>query len=121
LTTVRLRELYSAYRERGWIDSEYYEPTPEGVKPPKLPEWEILINISADNEENYFVFMLDHEDERDGIMIGFGLSFHRDFAVWLHLPPELLNEIVEKYALYSSHEGEGDVLFYHEREKTWLN
>jgi hypothetical protein len=116
LTTAQLRELYSTYRLQGWIDGDYYKLTPAGVKPPELPEWEILRNITAGDDHNYFVFMLDCEGEQDGIMIGFGMSLHKDFAVYLHLPPGLLNEIVEKYGLYLSHEGKGDVLFYHERK-----
>jgi hypothetical protein len=58
-----------------------------------------LLNIEAENEHNYFVFMLDNEDEQDGVMIGFGLTYHPDFSVYLHLPPQLLNELVEKYVL----------------------
>jgi hypothetical protein len=77
--------LYSTYRAQGWIDCDYCERTPAGVKPPELPEWEILININANDEHNYFVFMIDHEHEQDGIMIGFGLSFHRDFDVYLQM------------------------------------
>jgi hypothetical protein len=124
LTTAQLRELYSTYRVQGWIDSDYYELAPTGVKPPELPELEIVRNINADNKQNYFVFMLDCEGEQDGVMIGFGLSFHPDFAVYLHLPPGLLLELVEKYSLYHSHEGKEDVLFFHERKKvtkTWLS
>jgi hypothetical protein len=113
LSTIQLRELYSTYGKQGWTDAEYYELKPEGIKPPELPEWEILININADNKQNYFVFMLDCEDEQDGVMIGFGLSFHRDFAVYLHLPLELLDELVEKYAPYYSHDGQDDTFFYH--------
>jgi hypothetical protein len=123
LTTAQLRELYSTYRSQGWIDGDYYKLTPAGVKPPELPEWEILRNITAGDEHNYFVFMIDCEGEQDGIMIGFGMSLHKDFAVYLHLPPGLLNEIVEKYGLYLSHEGKGDVFFYHEKRhvKNMLN
>lgn len=124
LTTVQLRELYSTYRVQGWIDSDYYELMPEGVTPPELPDWEIVRNINAGDEHNYFVFMEDCENEQDGIMIGFGMSFHRDFAVYLHLPPGLLIELVEKYALYCSHEGKEDVFFFHERKninKTWMS
>jgi hypothetical protein len=123
LTTAQLRELYSTYRSQGWIDFDYYKLTPAGVKPPELPEREILKNINTGDEHNYCVFMLDCEGEQDGIMIGFGMSRHEDFAVYLHLPPELLNEIVEKYGLYLSHEGKEDVLFYHEKRhvKNMLN
>ena len=104
LSTEQLRELYTTYRTHGWVESEYYEMTPAGVYPPELPEAEIILNIDADDENNYFVFMLNHEDEEDGILIGFGMSYHSDFSVYLHLPTELLDEIVEKYALPVCHE-----------------
>jgi hypothetical protein len=97
LSTQQLRELYTTYRTRGWVDSEYYKLTP--ASPPKLSEAEIILNIDAEDKNNYFVFMLDHEDEEDGIMFCFGMAYQSDFAVFLHLPPELLDEIVEKYAL----------------------
>lgn len=48
---------------------------------------------------NMFVFMLRHEDEQDGIMIGFGLTEHPAFGAYLHLDKSLLDEIVEKYNL----------------------
>ena len=32
-------------------------------------------------------------------MFGFGLSYYPDFAVYLHLPVTLLDEIIEKYLL----------------------
>jgi hypothetical protein len=106
LSTAQLRELYASYRQQGWIDAEYYRLLPEGVNPPlKLSDEEILFNIDAGDRHNYFVFMLDHEDEEDGIMIGFGMQDYPSYAVYLHLPPGLLNELVEKYALYDSHEG----------------
>jgi hypothetical protein len=38
-------------------------------------------------------------------MIGFGMQDYPSYAVYLHLPPGLLNELVEKYSLYDSHEG----------------
>jgi hypothetical protein len=46
------------------------------------------------------------EDEEDGIMFGFGLSYYNDFAVYLHLPTELLDELVQKYSLVISHQVE---------------
>jgi hypothetical protein len=105
LSTAQLRELYSAYRKQGWIDAEYHELMPEGIRPPELSEGEILLNIDAGDTHNYFAFMLDHPDEEDGIMIGFGMSYHPDFAVYLHLPPRLLDELIKKYALPGYHEG----------------
>jgi hypothetical protein len=99
LSTQQLRELYTLYRSHGWIDSEYYEQDPEGNYPPELSDAEIILNIDAEDEDNYCVFMLNHEDEEDGIMFSFGMAYQSDFAVFLHLPPELLNEIVEKYGL----------------------
>jgi hypothetical protein len=102
LTTDRLRELFTAYRKYGWTDFEYYELSDS--KPPTLPETEIILNIGAENEGNYFVFMLDHEDEKDGVMIGFGLTYHEDFSAFLHLPPRFLDELIEKYGLDNSHE-----------------
>ena len=68
-----------------------------------MSEADIILNIDADEAENYFVFMLDHED--DGVMISFSMLYH-DFAVFLHLPPELLDELVERYALRDFKEGE---------------
>jgi hypothetical protein len=99
LSTEQLRELYTTYRSHGWVDACYYRLTPVGVYPPKPPEAEILLSIDTDNK-NYFVFMLGHEDEEDGVMIGFGLSYYPDFGVYLHLSPGLLNELVEKYSLH---------------------
>jgi hypothetical protein len=121
LSTDQLRELYSTYREQGWIDmdidSDYYEVF-SGVKPPNLSEQEILMNINAGDKHNYFVFMHDHENEQDGIMIGFGLYSYQYFSVYLHLPPELLEVIVSKYCLYCSHEGGKYYdFFYHEKRK----
>ncbi|KAA6327007.1 hypothetical protein EZS27_023956 [termite gut metagenome] len=100
LSTERLRELYSSYRKHGWVDGDYYDLIPDGVTPPELPDEEILFNIDAGNEHNYFVFMAHHEDEEDGVMIGFGLSDYPSFAVYLHLPPEMLDELIEKYSLH---------------------
>jgi hypothetical protein len=99
LSTEQLRELFRIFHSRGWFEGEYHELKPPGVKPPELPVAEILLNIEAGNEHNYCVFMLDHEDEEDGVMIGLGMAYHPDFSVYLHLPPELLDVIVEKYAL----------------------
>jgi len=70
-----------------------------------LSEADVILNIDADDEHNYFVFMQDLEDEEDGVMISFSMTYH-DFAVFLHLPPELLDELVEKYALHDFKEGE---------------
>jgi hypothetical protein len=124
LSTEQLRELYTSYRPYGWVDADYYELIPEGVHPPKLSDAEILFNMDAKDEHNYLVFMLDHEDEADGVMIGFGMSDYSDFAVYLHLPPELLNELVEKYALRPVDEKEDSTWEKHlanERLKYSLN
>lgn len=99
LSTGELKELFSSYRDGGWVDFDYYSLQPEGVTPPILPDEEILRNINAGNGHNYFVYMIDHEDEQDGIMIGFGLTEYPQFAAYLHLDKSLLNEIVEKYSL----------------------
>jgi hypothetical protein len=99
LTTEQLRELYSSYRSQGWVDYEYYKLMPEGVTPPALPDEVILPNIHADHPANYFVFMQNHEDEADGIMICFGLTQFPDFGVFLHLGTEFLDEITTKYGL----------------------
>ena len=104
LSTEQLRNLYRTYRKHGWIEAEYYRLMPAGVRPPVLSEAEIILNIDAEDENNWFVFILDHEDDEDGVMIGFGMSYHGDFGVYLHLPPELLNEIVEKYKLIAKPE-----------------
>lgn len=98
LTTDELRELFTSYRKHGWIDFEFEELRPEDT-PPVLSEAEIILNIQAGNEKNYFVFMLDYEDEEDGIMIGFGLTYHEDFSAYLHLPQKYLGELIEKYNL----------------------
>lgn len=101
LTTEQLRELFTSYRKIGWIDFEY-EVLDENNPPIQaLPDAEIILNIQADNEKNYFVFMLNHEDEEDGVMIGFGLTYHEDFSAYLHLSPKYLKELIEKYALVS--------------------
>ena len=101
LSTDKLRELFTSYRKFGWIDYEY-EVLDENNSPIQpLSDAEIILNIQAGNEKNYFVFMLDHEDEEDGVMIGFGLTYYEDFSVFLHLSPEYLKELIEKYALVS--------------------
>lgn len=46
------------------------------------------------------------ENEENGIMFGFGLSYYDNFAVYLHLPWGLLDELVQKYLLVISHQGE---------------
>lgn len=106
LTTEQLRELFRTYRSRGWVDFEYYDLMPEGVTPPQLPDELILHNINGDNEMNMFVYMLDHEDEQDGIMIGFGLTEYPEFAAYLHLDKSLLDEIVARYNLKIKTTGE---------------
>lgn len=101
LTTDQLRELFTSYRKLGWIDFEY-EALDESNPPIQaLSDAEIILNIQADNEKNYFVFMLNHEDEEDGVMVGFGLTYHEDFSAYLHLSPEYLKELIEKYGLIS--------------------
>lgn len=102
LTTEQLRELFTSYRKRGWVDYSYIELRED--TPPELSDAEIVLNIQAGNFMNMFSFMLDHEDEEDGVMIGFGLTYHEDFAAFLHLPPRFLNELVEKYHLTNSKE-----------------
>ena len=117
LSTQQLRELYRTYRSHGWVDSHYYELKPAGVKPPELTEAEIILNIDADDENNYFVFMLEHEDEEDGVMIAFGMSYHEDFAIYLHLPPEFLNELIEKYSLSVLNDADHHTLIdYHSKQ-----
>lgn len=101
LTTNELRELFTSYRKLGWIDFEY-EALDENNRPvQKLSDAEIILNIQADKERNYFVFMLNHEDEEDGVMIGFWLSYYNGFFAYLHLPPKYLKELIDKYALVS--------------------
>jgi len=99
LSTGQLQELFRTYRSHGWVECEFHALIPPDVQRPKLSDAEILLNIEAGNAHNYCVFMLDCEDEEDGVMIGFGMAYHPDFSVYLHLPPELLDELVEKYAL----------------------
>ncbi len=105
LSTKQLRELFSTYRKQGWVDYEYYKLMPDGVIPPELSDEEIMFNMDAANLHNYFVFMLGMEDEKDGIMIGFGLTEYPSFGVYLHLNESLLDEIVQKYALKASESG----------------
>ncbi len=50
--------------------------------------------------------MKDVEEEKKGIMIGFGLSYYPDFAAYLHLPCALLSELIHKYSLLKFHQGE---------------
>mgnify|MGYP003623356984 FL=1 len=111
LTTGQLRELFSTYRNRGWVDYEYYKLMPEGVTPPELSDEEILFNMDAANPRNYFVFMLGMEDEPDGIMIGFGLTDYPAFGAYLHLGMEVLDEIIEKYKLEVTDTGTDRLLF----------
>lgn len=98
LTTEQLRELWSSYRDRGWVDFEYHKLM-YGVKPPELVDDVILSNIHAENLHNYFVYMQGIEDEQDGVMIGFGLTNYPDFGAYLHLDESLLDGIVKKYGL----------------------
>jgi len=107
LSTEQLRELFRTYRSHGWVECEFHALIPPDVQRPKLSDAEILLNIEAGNDHNYCVFMLDCEDEEDGVMFGFGMAYHPDFSVYLHLPPELLDEIVEKYALNAKPEKKG--------------
>ena len=101
LTTDQLRELFTSYRKAGWIDYEYAILDKSNPPIQELSDAEIILNIQADDENNYFVFMLNHEDEEDGIMIGFSLNYYEDFSAYLHLPPKYLKELIEKYALKS--------------------
>ena len=98
LTTEQLRELFSSYRSRGWVDFEYHKLM-YGVAPPELADDEIIANIRAENPHNYFVFMLGMEGEQNGGMIGLGLTNHPDYGAYLHLDANLLDEIVKKYGL----------------------
>ncbi len=101
LSTDELREMFTSYRKFGWIDYEY-EILDENNPPIQpLSDADIILNIQTDNDKNYFVFMLNHEDEDDGVMIGFGLDYHQDFSVYLHLSPKYLKELIDKYRLVS--------------------
>lgn len=101
LSTEELREMFTSYRKLGWIDYEYEVLDDNNPPIQPLSDAEIILNIQADNEKNYFVFMLNHEDEEDGVMIGFGLDYHQDFSAYLHLSPRYLKELIEKYRLVS--------------------
>lgn len=105
LTTGQLRELFSSYRSRGWVDYDYYKLMPEGVTPPELTDEEILFNMDGADPHNYFVFMQGMEDEKDGIMIGFGLTDYPSFGAYLHLDGSLLDGIVNKYKLKATNVG----------------
>ena len=104
LTTEQLRELYTSYREYGWTDAQFYGLMPEGVEPAQLSPGEIILNIDGEHEMNYFVIMIDCQEEEDGIMIGLGMLYHPTFVVYLHLPLRLLNELVLKYNLTAKQE-----------------
>lgn len=104
LSTEQLRELFSSYRKQGWVDYEYYELM-HGVKPMELSDDIIVSNINTANPQNYFVFMLDMEEEADGIMISFGLTNYPEFGAYLHLEESLLDEIVKKYGLKAKETG----------------
>jgi len=105
LSTGQLRELFSFYRSRGWVDYDYYKLVPEGVAPPQLTDEEILFNMDGADPHNYFVFMQGMEDEKDGIMIGFGLTDYPSFGAYLHLDESLLDEITDKYKLKPTNAG----------------
>lgn len=104
LSTPQLQELYTTYIKKGWKDFGYYILMPEGVYPPELSDAEVILNLDAEHKHNYCVFMIDCGNEKDGIMFGFGLSYHPDFAAYLHLPVNLLDEITERYSLVAQPE-----------------
>jgi hypothetical protein len=106
LSTDQLRKLFSSYRNWGWVDYDYYKLMSEGVTPPQLTDEEILFNMDGANPHNYFVYMQGMEDEKDGIMIGFGLTDYPSFGVFLHLDESLLDEIVKKYKLKEKNGGQ---------------
>lgn len=112
LTTKQLQDLYRTYIKKGWKDFEYYELKPKSAPRPELTDGEVLLNIEAGHEANYCVFMQDVEGEEDGIMIALGLSYFDDFAVFLHLPAELLDEIIQKYSLTIINESKDQTLSY---------
>lgn len=101
LTIDQLRELFTSYRKLGWIDFEYEVLDENNPPVPSFSDAEIILNIEADKEGNYFVFMLNHEDEEDAVMIGFRLSYHENLFAYLHLPPKYLKELIERYKLVS--------------------
>ena len=105
LSTGQLRELFSAYRKRGWVDYDYYKLMHEGVTPPEFTDEEIMFNMDGANPRNYFVYMQGMEDEKDGIMIGFGLTDYPSFGAYLHLEESLLEEIVKRYKLKPTNVG----------------
>ncbi|GHT57846.1 hypothetical protein AGMMS50239_01070 [Bacteroidia bacterium] len=105
LSTEQLRELFSFYHDRGWVDYDYYKLMPEGITPPELSNEEIMFNMDGANPHNYFVFMQGMEDEKDGIMIGLGLTDYPSFGAFLHLDESLLDEIVSKYELKATNVG----------------
>ena len=107
LTSEQLRELFSSFRSQGWVDYDYYKLMIEGVTPPELSDEEIMFNMDGANPHNYFVFMQGMEDEKDGIMIGFGLTDYPLFGAFLHLDEGLLDEIMEKYGLKPTNTGVG--------------
>lgn len=120
LSTEQLRELFLSYRNRVWVDYDYYKLMPEGVTPPELSNEEIMFNMDGVNPHNYFVFMQGMEDEKDGIMIGFGLTDYPSFGVYLHLDESLLDEIVSKYELKATESG-AKSLFTTDRGNEYLN
>jgi hypothetical protein len=101
LTTDELRELFTSYRKLGWIDYEYMFLDENNPPIQPLSDADIILNIQAGYQKNHFVFMLNHEGEKDGVMISFTLTYHEDFSAYLHLPPKYLPELIEKYALVS--------------------
>ena len=105
LTTDQLRDLYRTYRPQGWVDYEYYDLMIEGVTPPNLSDNEIMFNMDAGSDKNYFVYMEGMEEEEDGIMIGFGLADYPSYGAYLHLDKKLLEKIVEKYGLKEKNGG----------------
>jgi hypothetical protein len=60
------------------------------------------------------------EDEKDGIMIGFGLMDYQSFGAFLHLDESLLDEIVEKYNLKASDKSSQHLPFFG-KGKEYLN
>lgn len=120
LSTGQLRELFSCYRNRGWVDYDYYKLMPEGVTPPELMDEEIMFNMDGANPHNYFVFMQGMEDEKDGIMIGFGLTDYPSFGAFLHLDESLLDEILKKYGL-KANDTEVDFTFLSGNADKYLN
>jgi len=107
LTTQQLRELYATYIDKGHKEAEFHDLFFEDVTPPVLSEEDIILNIEAGRDTNYCVYMIGCEGEQDGIMFGFGMNYNEkyDYSVYLHLPLELLDELVEKYKLTEFHEG----------------